>query len=143
MQKIDALLRNGGTIEQVRPLLLEHFNKRLQEHTEDLEYERTEFKEAQGRNPDVSDQSAYYETLESLTTRMEGNTARIKMIRVVINRIERDSRWHECEECGMPILDRLLIGRPTTLCVSCQEEKENARNRTRIQRHGHVALAAE
>ncbi len=143
MKKVEDLLRNGGTVEQVRPLLLEYFEKRLKEHADDLEYERTEFREAQGRNPDVSDQSAYYETLEGLTNRMEGNTARIKMIRTVIKRIAHDSRWHECEECGMHILDRLLIGRPTTLCVSCQEEKENARNRTRIQRHGHVALAAE
>ena len=146
MRKVEELLKSGGTLSEVRPLLLEYFQKRLQEHLEDLEYERQEFSDAQGRNSDVTDQGSHLETLEGLTGRMDGQIAKIRMIRAVIARIEHDSHWHECRECGMTILPRLLIGRPTTLCIDCKEEEEKTRTRTRTTgtlRYGYAALVVE
>jgi RNA polymerase-binding transcription factor DksA len=146
MKRIEELLKSGGTLSELRPLLLEYFQKRLQEHLEDLEYERQEFSDVQGRNSDVNDQGSHLETLEGLTGRMDGQIAKIRMIRKVIRRIEHESRWHECCKCGMTILPRLLGGRPTTLCIDCKEEEEQTRIRTRTTgtlRYGYAALVVE
>lgn len=126
MKKLFAGHTRGKTaISKIREPLLEHCLARLQEHQSDLEQERREFRNVSTRNSDVTDQGTCLETLEDLTRRMSFHSDRIQKIQSVITRIKTDPRWHECEECGELIIDRLLIGRYTALCFSCQEEYEN------------------
>lgn len=76
---------------------------------------------------DESDQAQREISAHRNYSLIEKKTRELEKIDRLIQKISRDEKFGECEECGDLIpLARLLIVPETSLCIDCQREQEKA-----------------
>ena len=76
---------------------------------------------------DESDQAQREISAHRNYSLIEKKTRELEKLDRLIQKISRDEKFGECEECGDLIpLERLLIVPETSLCIDCQREQEKA-----------------